>query len=152
MDHQPKESQGLHHRHWCFPGSIQSRSMTEPTRSSTFFKPINFSSSMDLNLKNLRRISKELECVSQGLEEVLVKQNNISTDSEISLSSPSCSIKKIELAELAYEEYLITLVDINHIYQAEANELVSRATCLEKEIESFAKMTPDALAKLRRKY
>jgi hypothetical protein len=53
------------------------------------------------------------------------------------------------MAGLAFEEFLLVLADIKLSYQMEQKELVSRASCLTRESESFKKMSSGALAKLR---
>lgn len=80
-------------------------------------------------------------CVTSSTSSISSKANNNSYNS---------SKQNTELVESACEDLLLTLLDMKLTYQAEESELVSRASCLEKEIEMFEKMSPDALVKLRK--
>jgi hypothetical protein len=148
-----QNSQRQRQRRW---GLLEaSRSCHNPVQSKHTF---NFYSSMDQNLQNLRRIGKNLEFIKKDFHEEVVKpkdhMDNNSKASSISLTSLKASqqpsMREVEVAEEVCEDLLDTLLHIKLTYQLEESDLVSRASCLEKEIESFEKMSPDALAKIRK--
>ena len=131
---------------------------------------------MERNLQHLHRIGKELEEVNKDLTTVIDKERHLSVESthETSIVSGDSSsveessvsldegmaqelsrdfyysaVQNFEMAGLAFEEFILVLADIKLSYQIEQKELVSRASCLTRESESFKKMSSDALQKLR---
>lgn len=142
---------------------------------STVVRPFSLTSSMERNLQHLHRIGKELEEVNRDLTTVIDKERHLSFESSHEIVSGDSSsieessvsldeglaqqelsrdfcysaVQNLELAGLAFEEFVLVLADIKLSYQMEQKELVSRASCLTRESENFKKMSSDALAKLR---
>jgi type II secretory pathway component PulL len=130
---------------------------------------------MERNLQHLHRIGKELEEVNRDLTTVIDKERHLSVESnqdvvsgdvssveessvsldeglaqqELSRDFYYSAVQNLELAGLAFEEFVLIMADIKLSYQIEQKELFSRASCLTRESESFKKMSSDALAKLR---
>jgi type II secretory pathway component PulL len=138
-------------------------------------RPFSLTSSMERNLQHLHRIGKELEEVNRDLTTVIDKERHLSVESnqdvvsgdvssveessvsldeglaqqELSRDFYYSAVQNLELAGLAFEEFVLIMADIKLSYQIEQKELFSRASCLTRESESFKKMSSDALAKLR---
>lgn len=131
---------------------------------------------MERNLQHLNRIGKELEEVNRDLTTVIDKERHLSAESnhettvscvassveestvsldeglaqqELSRDFYYSAVQNLELAGLAFEEFVLVLSDIKLSYQIEQKELFSRASCLTRESENFKKMSSNALEKLR---
>ena len=154
----------------------RSSSLPRQARPRLTYRPFSLTSSMERNLQHLNRIGKELEEVNKDLTTVIDKERHLSVDSTHEMStvcSESSSIEEssvsldegisqelsrdfcysavqnFEMAGLAFEEFVLILSDIKLSYQIEQKELVSHASCLTRESESFKKMSTDALERLR---
>jgi len=141
---------------------------SRPRRQQSIFRPFCITTSLEQNLQHLNRIGKELEDVNHDLSEVIQSQKNSSFDSGKdslcceagSTSSLSNSygnkdylytaVRNIEMADFAYEEFLMVMADINLSYRIEEKDLVSRASCLHRESKMFKKMSTEALIKIQR--
>jgi hypothetical protein len=163
-------------RHRSHSEVRRSSSLPRQVRPRLAFRPFSLTSSMERNLQHLHRIGKELEEVNKDLTTVIDKERHLSFESthEASIVSGDSSsveessvsldegmsqelsrdfyysaVQNFEMAGLAFEEFILVLADIKLSYQIEQKELVSRASCLTRESESFKKMSSNALQKLR---
>lgn len=156
----------------------RSSSLPRQVKPRLAYRPFSLTSSMERNLQHLHRIGKELEEVNRDLTSVIDKERHLSfessvhetstvsgeassveessvsldeamTQQELSRDFKYSAVQNFEMAGLAFEEFLLILKDIKLSYQIEQKELVSRASCLTRESESFQKMSSEALAKLR---
>ncbi len=113
---------------------------------------------MENNLQKLQRIGKELENINRDLSGVIHKQNSSNFDTiSLDKSSSFQDLKgdsayttawNLEMADLAYEEFLVILSDIKLSYQMEEKDLISRASSLKRGTETFKKMSSEALVNL----
>lgn len=147
----------------------RSSSVPRPHRQKALFRPFSLTSSMEKNLQDLHRIGKELEDVNRDLSKVIdmekhpsASEENYSFSDTSSLdesssrsSSPEVTgyslysaVRDFEMADLAHRELLIVLADIKLSYQIEAKDLIARASCLQRESETFKKMSTEALTNL----
>ena len=119
---------------------------------------------MENNLQKLQRIGKELENINRDLSGVIHKHkpdNNLNFDTisldkfssltsfqDLKGDSAYTTAWNLEMADLAYEEFLVILSDIKLSYQMEEKDLISRASSLNRGSETFKKMSSEALVNL----
>ena len=154
----------------------RSSSLPRQARPRLTYRPFSLTSSMERNLQHLHRIGKELEEVNKDLTTVISKERHLSVESahetstvvvesssveessvsldegmsqELSRDFCYSAVQNFEMAGLAFEEFVLILSDIKLSYQIEQKELVTRASCITRESESFKKMSTHALERLR---
>lgn len=133
------------------------------------FRPFSLTLSMETNLEKLQRIGKELENINRDLSGVIYKHKHNFTDDyfnnildasyldecssmsslpEVTGDSLYSTVWNLEMADLAYEEFLGILADIKLSHQIEAKDLIARASSLNRGTETFKKMSSEALVNL----
>ena len=93
-----------------------------------------------------------VESVASGSSSESIENSSVSLDGsepELSRDFYYSAVQNLEMAGLAYEEFMMILTDIKMSTMIEQKELVCRASSLSRESEMFQKMSPEALARLK---